>query len=264
MDASVSKAALLDAHLHPETLSDQDLETMQFFGVRAAIAVAHHAPRESTAKAVLAHFDNLVEVQLPRLERAGIRAYAALGIHPQQVPRRGLTEILAALPSYFGDGRVVALGETGLHLGTEAEEESLGEHLALARRLSLRVVLHTPKRDKEGITRRTLALVKQARIPAASVLVDHAGPRTLLPILECGHWAGLTVHPEELSGEKVVQLVGKTGGARLVLNSDSGDGASDIIGLPRAVSLLAKAKLSATLIRRLSFQNAASFFRLEA
>ncbi len=39
---------LFDAHLHPEALSDQDLESMRFFGVERALVVAHHFP-EPTA-----------------------------------------------------------------------------------------------------------------------------------------------------------------------------------------------------------------------
>ena len=33
--------SLFDAHLHPEALSDQDLESMRFFGVERALVVAH-------------------------------------------------------------------------------------------------------------------------------------------------------------------------------------------------------------------------------
>ena len=82
---------------------------MRFFGVQAAVAVAHHSPTEATPKGLLKHFDELVSRQLPRMERAGLRAYAAIGVHPQRVPRRGLSEVLAALPAYFKAGKVVAI-----------------------------------------------------------------------------------------------------------------------------------------------------------
>jgi predicted metal-dependent TIM-barrel fold hydrolase len=254
---------LFDAHLHPEGLSDQDLETLRHFGVKAAVAVAHHSPEEATAKAVLVHFDALLARHLPRLERAGIHGYAALGVHPQRRPRRGLGEVMTALPGYFRGGKVVAIGEVGLHRGDEAEEEVFIEHLALARRLHLRVLVHTPIRDKEPLTRRTLALLKASGVEPAHVLVDHVDARTLRVVSACGHWVGLTVHPDELSGERVVSLVSKLGAERLVLDSDSGDGPSDILGLARCASLLARAKLSARFVHRLAYQNAADFFRVE-
>lgn len=253
---------LFDAHLHPEALSDHDLESMCLFGVTGALAVAHHAPRELKAKDVLAHFDDLLGRQLRRMERMGIRAWAALGVHPQALPRRGLPEILSALPGYFRGGKVVAVGEVGLHHGDEAEADALTEQLQLARQLKLPVVVHTPTREKEALTRRTLALVRQSGIAPQRVLVDHASARTLKPILECGHFAGLTVHPEELSAERAVALIRRIGTERVVLNSDSGDGAGDILGLARTARLLEKGALSRAVISRVTRENAHRFLRL--
>lgn len=255
---------LFDAHVHPESLSDQDLESMRFFGVKSALAVAHHEPVESKPRQILAHFDDLLSRQLPRLERFGIRAWAALGVHPQSVPQRGLGEILSALPEYFRGGKVVALGETGLHRGTEMEEEALLEQLQLARRLKLRVLIHTPHKDKLTLTRRVLTLLREAAIPPGQVLVDHANARTLRLILECGHYAGLTVHPDELSAERAVALVRTLGTERVVLNSDAGDGAGDLLGLARAAHLLGKGDLSASVVARVTRENAERFFRVNA
>jgi hypothetical protein len=252
---------LFDAHLHPEALSDQDLESMRFFGVERALVVAHHFP-EPTAKGLRQHFDDLMGRQLPRLERLGIRGYAALGVHPRCIPRRGLSEVLHALPDYFQGGRVVALGETGLHAGGEEEEEAFREQLALAKSLKLRVVVHTPLVDKERHTRRILALVNESGVRASRVLVDHATGRTVRTILSMGHWAGLTLHPEDLKAERAVALVRRLGSERLVLNSDAGDGAGDILGLARMANLLAKAKLSERVVRRVASQNAESFFQV--
>lgn len=252
---------LFDAHLHPEGLSDQDLESMRFFGVERALVVAHHFP-EPTPKGLRAHFDDIVERQLPRLERLGIRAYAALGVHPRCIPRRGLSEVLSRLPDYFQGGRVVALGETGLHAGGEEEEEALLEQLALARSLKLRVVVHTPTKDKERHTRRILTLLRQSGVLASRVLVDHANARTVRTIVEVGHWAGLTLHPEELKAERAVAVVRRLGSERLVLNSDAGDGAGDILGLARVANLLAKANLSERIVRRVTSENAARFFQV--
>ncbi|XXF79420.1 TatD family hydrolase [Myxococcaceae bacterium GXIMD 01537] len=252
---------LFDAHLHPEALSDQDLESMRFFGVEQALVVAHHFP-EPTAKALRQHFDALVSRQIPRLERLGIRAWAALGVHPRCIPRRGFSEVLHALPDYFQGGRVVALGETGLHLGGEEEEEAFREQLALARQLKLRVVVHTPLRDKERLTRRILALLQDSGVRPSRVLVDHATARTVRSILSMGHWAGLTLHPEALKTERAVALVRRLGSERLVLNSDAGDGAGDILGLARMANLLSKARLSERVVRRVVSQNAARFLRV--
>ncbi len=96
------------------------------------------------------------------------------------------------------------------------------------------------------------------------VLVDHVTGRTVGAILGCGHWAGLTLHPEALKAERAVALVRKLGSERLVLNSDAGDGAGDILGLARLARLLAKANLSERIVRRVACENAERFFQLKA
>ena len=71
----------------------------------------------------------------------------------------------------------------------------------------------------------------------------------------------MTLHPDALKAERAVALVRRLGSERLVLNSDAGDGAGDILGLARVANLLAKAKLSERVVKRVAFDNAARFYR---
>lgn len=255
--------ALFDANIHPEGLSDQDLESLAFFNVRAALVVAS-APAEPSARTLRLHFDDLVGRQLERLRRAGIRGYVALGIHPLAVPRRGLTEVLESLPDYFRGGQVVAVGEVGLAEETPEQLEAFIEQVALARRLKVRLLVHTPPREKEKRTRRSLVLLQESGISPDRVLVDHANARTVRLITAVGHYAGLTLHPEALRVEQAVALVRKLGSERLVLDSDAGHGAGDLLGLARAEHLLAKAKLDERIITRVLNDNLARFLDVAA
>lgn len=256
-----SVLALFDARLLPDGLGAADLETMRFFGLSAAV-VAAGAPARPSAASLREHFDDLVLRQLPRLAAAGVRAYAALGVHPQAVPRRGLSEVLSALPSYFKAGKVVALGAIGLHQGGEAEVEAFSEQLQLARRLKLPVLVTTPRRDKERVTKRVLQLLAESGLPPQRVLVDRTNAQTARLALECGHWAALTVHPDELSAEAAVAIIRRLGAQRLMVSSGAGAGAGDILSLPRLVSLLGKGRLSPQVIARVAHENAAELFRV--
>src|SRR5579863_5178366 len=155
--------SLFDAHLHPTELSLRDLESLAYFGVTRALAVAYQVP-EPSARTLRGHFDALVQRELSRLKRAGIQAQAVLGVHPQSLPRRGLSEILSVLPAYFSGARVAGIGEIGLHRGGEPEEEAFLAQLELARELSVPVVVHTPAHDKERLTRRLLVLLQRSGI----------------------------------------------------------------------------------------------------
>lgn len=257
----VSALALFDVRLQPEGLADADLETMRFFGLSAAL-VAAQAQARATAASLREHFDDLVRRQLPRLAKAGVRGYAALGVHPLSVPRRGLSEVLSALPSYFTAGKVVALGAIGLHHGGEAEVEAFSEQLQLARRLKLPVLVTTPRRDKERVTKRVLRLIAESGLPPQRVLVDRASAATAPLILELGSWAALAVHPDELAAEAAVQIIRRRGGQRLMISSSAGAGAGDILSLARLVSLLGKGRLSPQLIAKVAHENAAELFRV--
>jgi uncharacterized protein len=252
---------LFDAHLHPERLRDVDLQTLHHFGVRRALLVGQ-AVEEPGPDALRAQLEALVTHQLPRLQRCGIDARLAVGVHPRSVPRRGLQAILDLLPAAFDHRRVVALGEIGLDQGGPAEEEAVVEQLLLARRLRVPVLVHTPERDKERHTRRLLALLRAHGPPVERVLVDHVSARTLPLVLGCGHWAGLTVQMGALRAERAVALVAQRGSERLVLNSDAGDRAGDLLALPRAVHLLARAGLSDRVVRRVAWGNATTFLGL--
>jgi len=247
---------IFDVNLHPEGLTDQDLESMRLFGVRAALVAAHHFP-QPTPRALREHFDDIVARQLPRLERAGIRAFAALGVHPLSLPRRGLAEVLTALPGYFRGGKVVAVGAVGLSRATEEEEEAFLEQVALSRRLKLPLCVYTPRGDKERVTRRILSLLRGAALAPQRVLVDGASGRTVRPILACGHRAALTLHPEELTAERAVALLRRLGPERLSIDAKAGAGAGDILALPRLVRLLERAGLSQRLIGHVAYANAA-------
>src|SRR4029077_7571493 len=196
---------------------------------------------------------------LPRLERAGLRAYTALGVHPLSLPRRGLAEALHRLPEYLSDRRAVAVGLIGLRAGTPAELEAFEEQLSLARRLKLPVLVTTPAEGRDAATKRMLSVLKGSGLDPGRVLVDGADAKTVRLIRETGHVAGLTLHPDCLSPEAAVALVRKLGPERLVLDTAAGEGASDLLGLARAAHLLEKAGLSNAVVRAVTTQNAVRF-----
>lgn len=251
---------LFDACLHPSGLNEQDLETLALFDVKAAVAVSWATA--ASAKSIRAHFDDLLEVQLPRLKRAGIRGYAALGVHPQGLPRRGLSEVLAALPGYCRAGQVVAIGALGLRDGSIGEEEALLEQLDIAKRLKLRALVAVPKVGGDSLLRKTLWLLKKSALPERRALVLGVDGRGLKAVRECGHHVGLLLHPDYLSVEAAVTLLRRTGSEGVLLGSGCGRTASDFLALARAQSVMERQKVSAHFAAHVLADNAAAFFKV--
>lgn len=253
---------LVDPRVHPRALDDRDLETLLEFGITGVVVVADASATPHTPAGLFEHFEDLLGHELPRLQRAGLHAWAALGVHPAVLPRRGLFHVLETLPSYLSGGRVVALGLLGLARGGPHEEEALLEQLALARRFNLPALVTTPAAQREAVTKRLLTVLRDGKLPPERICVDGAVGRTVRVIRELGFYAGLTLHPDHLAVERAVALVKQLGPERLVLSSAAGDGASELLAVSRAAHRLLAAGLSRRVVERVARENAATLLGL--
>src|SRR3954471_4875974 len=248
----------VDLHLHADGIPSQDLATLAYFGVKAAVTCARDA-EAGNAAGLRRHWDDLVGTETRRLESAGIRPFVALALHPSRIPWHGVDELLHLLPRYFDDPRVVALGEIGLHEGSEREEEIFARQLELAARLEKPVIVHTPGREKLQRTRRVLALLKDSPVEPGRVLVDHVSAETFPLVRGIGCWAGLTLQPGLFDPESAAAVVSRNGADRIVLTSDIGEGASDLLALPKAAEALQRAGLSLALREALLWHGPLAF-----
>ena len=248
----------VDLHLHADGISSEDLATLAYFGLKAAVTCARDAGAGS-AKELRKHWDELVQIQTQRLKMAGIRPLVALALHPNRIPWHGVDDLLNRLPHYFDDPKVVALGELGLEGGTPREEDIFSRQLKLAARLRRPVIVHTPDKDKLLRTKRLLALLKETTLSPSSVLIDHVSEETFPLVRGFGCWAGLTLQPGGIDAQAAAALISRHGAERLVLTSDIGEGATDLLALPKAAEALRKAGLSEALCRRVLSEGPLAF-----
>jgi predicted metal-dependent TIM-barrel fold hydrolase len=249
---------LFDARLLARPLRAADLDDLRFFGVGGALVPTGDAAAPASADGLRAAWADLCGPTLRRLRRAGLLARAALGVHPRLIPSRGLEALLHELPDFLGRPGVAAIGEVGLDEGGAREERLLLRQLELAAHLRLPVVVHLPWRRRQAVTRRLLALLREAEVEPARVLVP-ADARTVRTVRACGHAALLS-----LSGgggaagalDEAVRLVRALGPEGLVLASGAGEAGGDLLALPRAAARLAKAGLSPAVVRRVCGENA--------
>ncbi len=254
---------MFDARLYPAGLSDADLQTLRYFSVSHVLAVALPPAPPVTAASISAQLDDLLKSQLPRLEKEGLQAWAALGVSARALPRRGLTEVLTALPALLRHPRARVIGPLEVWRGGEAEEEAFLEQLKLARDLRLGVWVVTSNSPRDATTRRALQLLKSSGVEPARVFVDGATVGTVKLIRACGYTAGLTIHPDGTTAEQAVATVKKLGAEGLALSTAAGLGAADLLGLARTAHLLEKAGLSRAVVARVTFDNAAALLEAD-
>jgi predicted metal-dependent TIM-barrel fold hydrolase len=254
--------ALVDLHLHADGISDADLATLAYFGLKAAVTCAWDAGAGSALE-LQKHWDELVSKQTQRLKMAGIRPMVALALHPSSIPWHGADDLLHRLPHYFDDPRVVALGELGLHEGTPREEEIFSRQLKLAAALRRPAIVHTPAKGKLQRTRRLLALLRDSPLEPSRVLIDHVNEETFPLVRGFGCWAGLTLQPGGMDPDTAAALISTNGAERIVLTSDIGEGPTDLLALPKAAEALRKAGLGEELRCRVLSEGPLAFLTLD-
>lgn len=243
-----------DALLHAAALRAADVETLRFFGVAGALVPSGDAFHPATAAALHQHW--LATMATVRsLRRSGLPAWAALGVHPRRIPRRGLAERLAELPELLGRREVAALGPAGLEEGGAEEEEAFLAQARLAAELRLPFLVRAGWRARARLTGRLLTLLEEVELPPERVLVMHADAR-LLPLLRARGHRALVTMPGKHGVDEAARLVARHGAEGIVLGSDAGEGGGDPLALPRAADRLQRAGLSLAVIRRACLGNA--------
>lgn len=249
---------LFDAQLRAAGLARRDVADLRWFGVAGALCPAAHPPGPAPAARLRRDWEELSGPTLRRLRRAGLGAFAALGVPPAAIPWRGLEALLAELPELLSRPGVAAIGPVGLERATEREEQVFARQLEMARELRLPVLVHTPARDKLRITRRALALLRDSGLDPRRVLVAHADGRTVRVIRAVGYGAVLALSAARPGGavEEAARLVRELGPEGISLASDAGEGLGDLLALPRAADRMARLGLSDAVIRRVAGRNA--------
>jgi predicted metal-dependent TIM-barrel fold hydrolase len=256
---------LFDALLHARALRPRDLADLRFFGISGGLVPSDDAISSAAPAAIRRGWDDVV-LAVRRLRRAGLAAWGAAGIHPRRIPLRGLEALLADLPTALGRPEVAALGLVGLDAGGELEERVLLRQLELARELRRPVLVTTPWRGRERLTRRLLALLREAELEPSRVLVTGADARTIKPIRACGFLAGLSLSAEagpRGGVDAAVRAVGALGPEGLVLGSDAGLAGGDLLAVARAADRLARAGLSEAVVKRVCGGNAVAFLGVD-
>lgn len=251
--------SFIDAHVHAHSRSGEDFGRLSVAGCVGLVAVADEGGGYRGPGSVLDHFRRLDRVDRRRVERAGLKFFLALGIHPRGIPEKGLDELLGALPDALSNHRASAVGEIGLEQGGDREEGVLAELLAIAAEAGLPAIVHTPRNEKKPAVERILDLLSRSRLKPGQVLLDHLNEDTLELALGTECFLGLAVHPAKLSPDQAAGIVAGQGPGRFVLSTDMGASSSYLFGIPAAISAMQDRGLGDDVVRAVVHDNAARF-----
>ena len=254
---------LFDPHIHMTSRTTDDYAAMAAAGIAAVVEPAFWVGQPRTHVGTFEdYFLSLLGWERFRAAQFGIRHFCTLAMNPREANDPGLVAgVLALLPGYLEKDGVVAVGEIGYDDMTPAEDRCFAAQLELARAHDLPALIHLPHRDKKRGCERTLALVRDVGFAPERTIVDHNTEETLPLTLASGCWAGHSIYPHTKMDEpRMVELVKRYGGERILVNSAADWGVSDPLKVPRTRDAMRAAGIADATLEAIFWTNPIAFF----
>ncbi len=149
--------------------------------------------------------------------------YAAVGVHPHEAGKEGLSEP-GPLLDFARRDKVVAIGESGLdyfyqHAPREDQQRSFRAHIAAARQTQLPLVVHTRDADDD-----TLAILREGHQDGAFPCVIHCftgGLELMRGCVDMGHYISISGIATFKKSEDLRQIFAQVPPERLLVETDS-------------------------------------------
>ena len=254
---------LFDPHIHMTSRTTDDYQAMAAAGIAAVVEPAFWVGQPRTHVGTFEdYFLSLLGWERFRAQQFGIRHFCTLALNPKEANNSRLADgVIALLGRYLQKDGVVAVGEIGYDDQTPAEDRAFSAQLALAHEHQLPVLIHTPHRDKKRGTERSIALLRESGFPSELALIDHNNEETLELTLNAGCWAGHSIYPHTKMDEaRMVALVHKYGGERILVNSAADWGVSDPLKVPKTAAAFRQAGITDSVIETICWSNPVRFF----
>jgi predicted metal-dependent TIM-barrel fold hydrolase len=255
----------VDPHVHMSSRTTDDYQAMAAAGVVAVIEPAFWQGQLRTSVGSFRdYFANLVGWERFRASQFGIRHFCAIGLNSKEANQEGLArEVLELLPLYLCKEGVAAVGEIGFDDQTPAEESAYRAQLVLAKGTALPVMVHTPHRDKKRGTSRSMDIALEHGLAPERVVIDHNNEETVAEVLDRGFWAAFTIYPRtKMDAARMVEIVRKYGGERVIVDSSADWGVSDPLAVPRTARLMIERGIAPDVVEAVTCRNAIAAYGL--
>jgi predicted metal-dependent TIM-barrel fold hydrolase len=249
----------IDPHIHMSSRTTYDYIVMREYGIVAVIEPSFWLGQPRTHVATFQdYYSSIVGWERFRASQFGIKHYCTIGLNPKEANNEVLAEkVMDLLPLYACKEGVVAIGEIGYDDMTDAEDKYFRQQLDLAKELDMLVLIHTPHRNKKAGTSRSMDRCLEHGLDPSKVIIDHNNEETVEEVLKRGFWAAFTIYPmTKMGNERMVEVVGKYGSERIIVDSSADWGLSDPLAVPKTAKLMLERGIPEEDIKAVTYQNA--------
>ncbi len=250
---------MIDTHIHADVRPYEDFEKMSLC-MDGIITLAHDPLEPYSMDVLMAHFDRLIYDEVDRGKKTGLNVFVTLGIHPRMIPPDVNYEVLK---EYLKNENVVGIGEIGLETCSKSEIKVFEEQLKISDELNLPAIIHTPRKNKEEVTREILEVIQSLNLKNKNLIIEHCNKDTVPMVYDTDYYIGLTIQPGKLTPNECIDIIKEYGGDRFLLNSDSSSAPSDVLSVPKTVLKMKLNNIDNETIKNVSHNNAVKIFNLK-
>ncbi len=249
---------MIDTHMHADSRSSEDFEKMYLAGIDTAITCSFYPYKIDNESVLLNHLNRILEYDTKRAGEYGLDLKVALGIHPANTIEN--TEIIYEhLYEWIENNQIVAIGEIGLEDLTDSEITIFKKQLDIADETNSKVIIHTPRKNKEKVLKEILEILPQ-HLDEHLAVIDHINPDVVGDAINTDCMLGLTVQPQKMEKEDAIAILDEYGFDKFLLNSDISNKPSDPLSVPKTIRELHRLGYDKADIEKISHKNAQRFF----
>jgi len=252
---------VFDSHTHVDTIRCEDVEAMAVSGIRRLMLCL--GPNGSSVHTTLLdYYDQLLTTHSSKIKDRGITPKIALGVHPMSIPG-DYDKALKHLPRYLERDSVVAIGEIGIHSGSDIEQSVFRLQVEIARDRGVPIIVHTPIPEKKRIVEMILRIIRDVGLDPGKTVVDHSTKDVAKQISDYGANIGLTLRKDVLSSEDAYAIL-NSNPDRVLLGSDAnGLRPSDPLAVPKFAHHCRLQGMDESIIEKAFWKNPNRIFNLK-
>lgn len=251
---------MIDTHMHADSRSSEDFEKMYLAGIDTAITCSFYPYKIDNESVLLNHLNRILEYDTKRADKYGLDLKVALGIHPANTLENP-ESIYEQLYKWIENKQIVAIGEIGLEDLTDDEISIFKRQLDIADETNSKVIIHTPRKNKEEVLKEILEILPQ-HMDESHAVIDHINPNVVEYTINTECMLGLTVQPQKMEKEEAISILDEYGFDRFLLNSDISNKPSDPLSVAKTVRELYRLSYEQGDIEKISHKNAQKFFNI--
>ena len=144
---------------------------------------------------------------------------------------------------------------------TDSEITIFKKQLDIADETNSKVIIHTPRKNKEKVLKEILEILPQ-HLDEHLAVIDHINPDVVGDAINTDCMLGLTVQPQKMEKEDAIAILDEYGFDKFLLNSDISNKPSDPLSVPKTIRELHRLGYDKEDIEKIFHKNAQSFFNI--